>query len=41
MKNLCNITIMLHSDMTFKIQDYHLSIYHALCAMIEAEFYTE
>lgn len=24
---------------TFKIQEYHLPVYHALCAMLEAEFF--
>ena len=29
----------VHTAETFMIQEYHLPIYHALCAMLEAEFF--
>lgn len=39
MKELCDITIAVPADDTYRIQEYHLPVYHALCAMIEAEFF--
>lgn len=36
---LCDTTIKAPSDITFKIQEYHLPIYHTLCAMIEYAFF--
>jgi D-sedoheptulose 7-phosphate isomerase len=39
MKGLCDVTICVPSDRTFVIQEYHLPVYHALCAMLEAEFF--
>ncbi|HBF39880.1 MAG TPA: phosphoheptose isomerase [Firmicutes bacterium] len=39
LKNLCDATITVPSGETFKIQEYHLPVYHALCAMIEREFF--
>ncbi|GLB24710.1 phosphoheptose isomerase 2 [Lacrimispora xylanolytica] len=41
MKDLCDITICVPEDETFMIQELHLPIYHALCAMLEADFFTE
>lgn len=41
MKNLCDITICVPEDETFMIQELHLPIYHALCAMLEADFFVE
>lgn len=38
-KNLCDVSIKSPADMTYRVQEYHLMIYHALCAMIEAEFF--
>lgn len=34
-----DVTIRAPEHETFKIQEYHLPIYHALCAMLEAEFF--
>lgn len=34
-----DVTIRVPSTVTFKIQEYHLPIYHALCAMLENEFF--
>jgi len=39
LKGICDITICAPSHSTPKIQEYHLPIYHALCMMIEAEFF--
>lgn len=39
LKELSDITIQAPSKETFKIQEYHLPIYHAICLAIENEFY--
>ena len=39
MKNLCDVTITVPACETFKVQEYHLPVYHALCAMIERELF--
>lgn len=39
--NLCEATIRAPQMETYKIQELHLPIYHALCAMIEMEFFEE
>ena len=39
LKAVSDVTICVPSCTTFKIQEYHLPIYHALCAMLEAEFF--
>lgn len=39
LKNLADITICAPSDTTFKIQEFHLPIYHAICLAAEAEFF--
>jgi len=36
---LCHVSIQVPSDITMKIQEYHLPIYHALCAAIEEVFF--
>ena len=36
---LADVTMRAPSAETFKIQEYHLPVYHALCAMLEAEFF--
>lgn len=41
MKDLCDITICVPSKDTYKIQEYHLPVYHALCAMLESEFFDD
>lgn len=37
----CDVTIRVPARMTFAVQEYHLPVYHALCAMLEATFFTE
>lgn len=36
---LCEITIRAPADAVDEIQEYHLAIYHALCAELEAAFF--
>ena len=36
---LADVTIRVPDTETFKVQEYHLPIYHALCAMLEEEFF--
>ena len=37
LSELSDVTIKVPAIETFKIQEYHLPVYHALCAMLEAE----
>lgn len=39
MRDLCDVTICAPSDRTLEIQERHLAIYHALCIMLELEFF--
>lgn len=39
MKAHCDVTIKVPADETYMVQEYHLPVYHALCAMIEAEIF--
>ncbi len=39
MKALCDLIICVPATSTPKIQEYHLPVYHTLCAMLEAEFF--
>lgn len=36
---LCDVTIRVPAEETYQVQEYHLPVYHALCAMLEAEFF--
>ena len=36
---LCDITIRVPARETYRVQEYHLPVYHALCAMLEAEIF--
>jgi len=38
-KDICDAVIMVPGQETYKIQELHLPVYHALCAMIEVEFF--
>ena len=40
-KTLADVTICVPQSETFQIQELHLPIYHALCAMLEADFFQE
>lgn len=39
LKDIADITICAPSTETYKIQEYHLPIYHYLCAKVENEFF--
>lgn len=39
MKSLCDVTMCVPATATPDIQEYHLPVYHTLCAMLEAEFF--
>lgn len=41
LKGLCDVTIKVPSQVTYKIQEYHLPVYHAICAAVEAEFFSK
>ena len=38
-ENMADITICVPEDETFKIQEYHLPVYHMLCIAAENEFF--
>jgi D-sedoheptulose 7-phosphate isomerase len=40
LKNLCKITITAPADETFKTQEYHLAIYHAICIAVEVAMFS-
>lgn len=40
-RELADIVICVPESETFKIQELHLPVYHALCSMLEAEFFEE
>ena len=37
---LCDVVIHVPETETYKVQELHLPVYHALCAMLESEFYS-
>lgn len=39
LSEICDICIKVPSNETYRIQEYHLPIYHFLCAMCEKEFF--
>lgn len=39
LRDLADVTIQAPSNQTFRIQEYHLPIYHLLAAMLEEEFF--
>lgn len=41
LKGLCNVLIAAPARETYRIQEYHLPIYHTLCLMLEEEFFGE
>ncbi len=41
MDQLCDTVIKVPATETFKIQEYHLPIYHAICLTVEAELFSE
>lgn len=41
MINYCDIRIAVPETITYMVQELHLPVYHALCAMLEAAFFTK
>lgn len=41
LKGLCDCTIIAPANTPADVQEYHLPIYHTICAMIEAKFFDE
>ena len=41
MLGLCDVTIRVPASETFRVQEYHLPVYHTLCAMLENELFWE
>lgn len=41
LKALCDVCICAPSPVTYRIQEYHLPIYHTLCLCVENEFWGE
>ena len=39
LKDICHITVRVPENETFKIQEYHLPVYHAICAQVEDELF--
>ncbi len=39
LRPLCDACICVPETETFRVQELHLPVYHALCAMLEAEFF--
>ncbi|NLG36962.1 MAG: SIS domain-containing protein [Clostridiales bacterium] len=38
---VCDVAIRVPSRETYRVQEYHVCVYHALCAMLEYEFFAE
>ena len=41
LKDVCDVSIVVKEDETFKIQELHLPVYHAICATVEEHFFKE
>ena len=39
LKALCDVCLIVPSSVTADIQEYHLPVYHTLCAMLEEHFF--
>jgi D-sedoheptulose 7-phosphate isomerase len=37
---ICDVTIRVPACETFRVQEYHLPVYHTLCAMLEIEMFS-
>lgn len=38
---LCDVTVNVPACETYQVQEYHLPVYHYLCAAVEAHFFSE
>jgi D-sedoheptulose 7-phosphate isomerase len=41
MKELCDVVVRVPAGETYRIQELHTAVYHALCAMVEADVFGE
>lgn len=41
LREICDVSIVVNEDETFKIQELHLPVYHAICATVEEHFFKE
>ena len=41
LSEICDITINVPENETYKIQEYHLPVYHYLCASVEKHFFND
>lgn len=41
MRSFCDVTINVPERETYKIQEYHLPVYHSICLALENEFFGE
>ncbi|MDR0714562.1 MAG: SIS domain-containing protein [Bacteroidales bacterium] len=41
MREVCDLTIRVPATETYRVQEYHLPVYHTLCAMLEAAFFND
>ena len=41
LSRLCDVTVQAPSAETYRVQEYHLPIYHYLCAATEEHFFGE
>ena len=39
LKDICHITIRVPENETYKVQELHLPVYHAICAQVEEELF--
>ncbi|MGN0854461.1 MAG: SIS domain-containing protein [Kiritimatiellia bacterium] len=39
LRDICDVTLRMPATETYRVQEYHLPVYHALCAMLEAELF--
>lgn len=39
--SLADVAVRVPETVTFRVQEYHLPVYHALCAAVEAHFFEE
>ncbi len=41
LKEICDVSVVVNEDETFMIQELHLPVYHAICAIVEEHFFKE
>jgi phosphoheptose isomerase len=41
LSKICDMTIKVPAEETYRVQEFHLPAYHAICAMVESEIFDE